>query len=446
MASTSSTIESHLTAIVTDLDPESVGGPTTRTVERAVVDTIGVALAGLTTEVGESVSRWLPDGGLVTTVRGADPKHALALGAAGHALDYDDLSWAIDGHPSVVLVPPIFALASETNASGREAIAAYVAGFEVMSAVAAPISPEHYEAGWHATATFGAFGAAAAGAWLLDLDPEETRNALCIAASTPAGLKRNFGSMTKPLHAGFAARSGLTAALLARDGVTADAEAIGGEGGFLDLYGEPHGIEPSPGRSIDEHGIHTKAYPCCYFTHTAIAATQSLADEHDLVPEGIESITVEASGGAADALAHSDPETGLEAKFSMEYAVASALARDRVDLAAFEEPALSDSTVERLRERVSFRSDPDLDYDAHAAVVRIELSAGTVERRQANPPGTFENPLSEERQRAKFLDCATRTFERERAERLYDGLDGFVGANSLSSLLDVSDAFRAPAG
>ncbi|MDL5363674.1 MmgE/PrpD family protein [Halalkalicoccus sp. NIPERK01] len=431
-------IESRLAATVTDLDPDSLDEPTTDTVERAFVDTVGVTLAGFSTEVGESVSRWLPDGGLVASGKG-DPEHALALGAAGHALDYDDLSWAIDGHPSVVLVPPILALAGETDASGRDAIAAYVAGFEVMSAVAAPISPEHYEAGWHATATFGTFGAAAAAAYLLDLTPGEARNALCIAASTPAGLKRNFGSMTKPLHAGFAARSGFTAALVARDGATADAEAIGGEGGFLDLYGQPRAVEPPERRSIDERGIHTKAYPCCYFTHTAIAATQSLASDHGIGPADVEAITVEASQGAADALAHSDPGTGLEAKFSMEYAVASALARDRVDLATFEEPALSDPVVRRLRERVSFRADSDLGYDTHTSTVRIETTGETVERRQENPPGTHGNPLSADRRRAKFLDCATRTLDRERAERLYEDLGGFASARSLSSLLDVSE-------
>lgn len=440
MATTRPAIESRLTAIVTDLDPEAIDEQTTKPVERAFVDTVGVTLAGFSTEVGGSVSRWLPDGGLVALSGRTDPEHALALGTAGHALDYDDLSWAIDGHPSVVLVPPILALTGETDVSGRDAVAAYVAGFEVMSAVAAPISPEHYETGWHATATFGAFGAAAAAAWLLDLAPEETRNALCIAASTPAGLKRNFGSMTKPLHAGFAARSGLTAALLARDGVTADSEAIGGEGGFLDLYGDPHGAESPKGRYIDDQGIHTKAYPCCYFTHTAIAATQSLTAEHGIRPPDVESIAVEASRGAADALAHSDPETGLEAKFSMEYAVASALARERVDLATFEEPALSDPVVQRLRERVTFRVDPDLAYDAHTATVHIESSEGTAERRQENPPGTYGHPLSESRRRAKFLDCATRTLERGRAERLYDDLEAFAEADSIATLLDVSGA------
>ncbi|WP_122089146.1 MmgE/PrpD family protein [Halalkalicoccus subterraneus] len=439
MASTRYPIESRLAATVAETDPDSIGDSTTELVERAFVDTVGVTLAGLSTDVGRSVSRWRPDGGLVDLAGRAEPEYALALGAAGHALDYDDLSWAIDGHPSVVLVPPILALAGETTASGREAVAAYVAGFEVMSRVAAPISPSHYEDGWHATATFGAFGAAAAAAWLLDLESEETRNALCIAASTPAGLKRNFGSMTKPLHAGFASRSGLTAGLLARDGVTADSESIGGAGGFLDLYGEPSEVEPPAGRYIDERGIHTKAYPCCYFTHTAIAAIQSLADEHDIDPTGVESITVEASAGADDALSHSDPETGLEAKFSMEYAVASALARDRVDLATFEEPALSDPTVERLRKRVSFRTDPDLAYDAHTSIVRIE-GGGTVERRQENPPGTYGHPLSKDRRRAKFLDCATRTLREGHAERLYENLEEFATVPSLSSLLDVSDA------
>jgi 2-methylcitrate dehydratase PrpD len=315
-------------------------------------------------------------------------------------------------------------VAPELRPTGRRLITAYVAGFEAACAVAAPVSPDHYEAGWHATATFGALGAAAAVANLYDLDAETTATALSVAASTPGGLKRNFGSMTKPLHAGLAARSGVTAATLARDGLTADPTAISGDRGFWELYGpeDRDGFSMPEAWAVREHGIHTKAYSCCYFTHTSIAAAQALAARHDIEPEAVESVEVRASQGAADALHHTDPETGLQAKFSMEYTVAAAIARDRVGLAAFEADALDDPELQRVRERVSFAVDDDYHYDSHEAVVRIQTAEGSVTRRQENPPGTHDDPLDEERFYGKFAECSRRVVDDERVEALYEVL------------------------
>lgn len=437
--------EARLGEFVADLEYEDLPEEGVDTVTRAVVDTVGVTLAGTTADAGrraataEGIDTDTAAVGELLGVEGTDRPEAAALrvGTASHALDYDDLSWAMDGHPSVALVPGLLALAPEAGASGRDLVAAYAAGFETACAVAGPVSPAHYETGWHATATFGTFGAAAAAANLLDLDAETTARALSIAASMPAGLKRNFGSMTKPLHAGLCARSGVTAARLAREGVTADPRAVTGDKGFWDLYGPEDAAEFSVGGHwrLCEEGIHVKAYPCCYFTHSAIAAAAELGGEVD--PEAVESVAVTASQGAADALHHVDPETGLEAKFSMEYTVASGLVRDRVGLAAFERETIGDPTVQRVRERVDFAVDGSMPYDSHGAIVRVETANGVHERTRTDPPGTYDDPLSEERFRAKFEECAGRVLEKRAAANLYDTL------SALSEVENLAGAFTA---
>lgn len=437
--------ESRLSTFVHDLTFDDIPTDAVETIRRAFVDTVGVTLAGAVEGAGEKSYRiagqrpedTAPAALLGINATDSPSEVALRVGTASHTLDYDDLSWAMDGHPSVILIPPLFALAAETEASGRQLMTAYAAGFEVACALADPISPEHYETGWHATATFGTFGAAAAAAKLLGLTDSQIAATLNIAASTPAGLKRNFGSMTKPLHAGLAARSGVTAATLAADGFTADATAISGDHGFWDLYGP---AEHASGDVLDlwaleSEGIHIKAYPCCYFTHTSIAAAQALIEDHDISPASVERIDVRAARGAADALHHNDPETGLEAKFSMEYTVASAITRDRVGLATFEESALRDPTVQHVRERVNFSVDDSLAYDSHEAVVRIATRDNAFERQQENPPGTHLNPLSEDELRMKFKECASRALVDDTVDGLYDTFARLDAVDTLSTTL-----------
>lgn len=421
------TPETTLSGFVTGLDYDDIPANARDTVERAFLDTIGVTLAGAHEVAGETTLRTddiTPDSAHTILGLGTErpaTQRALHTGTASHALDYDDLAWAMDGHPSVTLVPPILALAAEADATGRDLITAFAAGFELECALAAPISPDHYEDGWHATATFGALGATAAATSLLDLTTDETVHALNIAASTPAGLKRNFGSMTKPLHAGLCARSGVTAARLAYEGFTADPTAVSGDRGFWDLYGPDVRNDftfDSEVWALQEHGIHVKYYPCCYFTHTSIAATAALVDDHDIDPQDIERIQVRVAQGAADALHHADPDTGLEAKFSLEYTVASAAVRDRVGLTAFDDDAIADPVVQQVRKRVNSEVDDDLHYDSHEAYIHIDTADGSYERLQENPPGIHDNPLTDAKLRAKFDECARRAVTEETADAL----------------------------
>lgn len=438
--------ESLLGAFIAEGSDDALPEGVAETVERAFVDTVGVTVAGSVSEVGSvaaSAGQTPQPGDAVERLLGLsgdEPRAAAALrvGTAAHALDYDDMAWAMDGHPSVTLVPALLATVPEAEPSGRELIAAYALGFETACAVAGPVSPGHYEAGWHATATFGTFGATAAVASLLDLDAATTRRALTVAASMPAGLKRNFGSPTKPLHAGLAARSGVTAARVAAAGGSANPTAVSGDGGFWDLYGPDERDAFSVGDrwALVESGVDVKAYPCCYFTHAAIAATQALVAE-GVDPAEIDRIEVRASAGAADACDHPDPADGLEAKFSMEYAVANAAVRERVGLAAFRDDAVEDPDVQRVRDRVAFQVGEDLPYDAHDAHVRIETDAGAVERHQADPPWTHDDPPAGADLRAKFDECARQVLDPDRADTLHD-----VFA-ALSTVDDVAAALSA---
>ncbi|THE66098.1 MmgE/PrpD family protein [Salinadaptatus halalkaliphilus] len=437
-----------LGSFVAELGIDDVPEDATRLAERAILDTVGVTLAGADTEAAESTRAAVVDEGK-TSVLGCDDAYGLTdavfvNATAGHALDFDDVALAaMDGHPSVPMVPALLAVGAREGASGRDILTAFAAGFESQCYLSRPISPGHYEGGWHATSTIGCFGAAAAIANLLGLSTTKTINALGIAASMPAGLKRNFGSMTKPIHAGQAARSGTTAALLAANGATADATVLEGERGFFDCYrgdGEPdlERLSDLGERwSLLEDGIDIKKYPCCYYTHAAIYAAIQLAERRELSADDVDAVTVTASQGAADALHHDDPDTGLEGKFSMPYLIGRAIADRDVDLAAFEDDAIDDEAVQAVRERVELIVDDDLPYGSNAARVAVTTRAGEhYERRQEQPPGTHDDPLSADELHEKFRMCATH------APAAIDADDALAALEDLRSISDIASVLE----
>lgn len=435
-------IASFITEVTfSDLPPETI-----RTAKRAFIDTIGVTLAGVKAGAGLHVMDVLAQEQGKTTLIGRDKQSSLfeavfANATAGHALDFDDTALAaMDGHPSTPLVAPLLAVGEREHSAGRDLLTAYVVGFEAQAYLNTPITPGHYEGGWHATSTLGTFGAAAATASLLDLPSSTTEEALNMAASMPAGLKRNFGTMTKPIHVGHAARSGVTAALLSMEGVDADTNAIGGERGFFDLYRgdrEPDMMELpdlAEGWSLLTDGIDLKKYACCHYTHAAIYGIAILAEQHDLNPSTVDQIRVEASQGAADAVEHDDPDTSTQAKFSMPYVVAYALVNGTVDLEAFDENAIDDPTVQAIREQVVFEVDDDRSYSSNAASITVETTDGTIyEHIQERPPGSHENPLTNDELREKFMQCGTRTLSENTAQEAYRALE------SLSEVDDITE-------
>lgn len=421
---------------------------------RSITDGVGVTLAGLSHESSKITGTFTgnQDGLPISYNNDSDrAEGALHLGTAAHALDYDDLAWSIDGHPTVFLLPPILALADRVKPSGKKAIEAYAVGFEVASYISAPISPSHYEAGWHATSTFGVFGATAAAASLLELNLEETKAALNISASTPSGLKENFGSMTKPLHAGLASRSGVTSAILAADGFTASDNAINGDSGFWSLYNgnaernEQLSEKPTAkGWKLADPGIHLKRYPACYFTHSSIEATRALIEDHDIDPSNITEVHVEASAGAGDALKYTEPKTSLQSKFSMPHGIAVALTSERVSVKWFESEALEERRLSERRKLVNFSVDSDLPYDSHVATVTITTSDASFEKVNASPPWTHSDPPNREALKTKFLDAASKIDNPNRGPNKNDLNEVFNGLQSLpkKDLLDILRPLR----
>ncbi len=424
-----------LGAVVAALSYDDLPVSVVRAAERRFADTVGVALAGAAEGAGALATETfatLSTGPATLLGGGSAAVHdaAFANGVAGHCLDYDDVLAAIHVHPSVVVVPAVLAVAEARDLAGPDAIAAYVAGVEAQWYAAAPVTPGHYERGWHATGTIGTVGATAAVAQLLGLDAGETTHALNAAVSAAAGLKRNFGSMTKPFHAGHATAAGVVTAHLAARGFTASADAWTGPNGFYDCFGgaDPpdYGALPPLDDSwvLDEPGLDVKKFPCCYFTHAPAEAAATLAADHEIAPGDVERVVVRASQAAVDTVPYDRPTSGAEAKFSAPYVVASAVARDRVGLAAFDEDALAHAPTERVRERVVFEADPSLAYGSHASTVRIERADGQCfERHEPEPPGTPETPLSEAELRRKFDACAGRALSDEEATTLYGRLD-----------------------
>jgi 2-methylcitrate dehydratase PrpD len=439
--------EAHLAAFVAGLESESIPGEARRLAERCFVDTVGVSYAGMMSGPGAAAAEALAPivGDGPVRLLGRDETVSVLAGTflngtASHGLDFDDVSSGMSGHPSVTLVPPLLAVGELEEASGEDLVTGFVAGFETECYLAQAISPAHYEAGWHPTSTFGTFGAAAATASLLNLNAKQTRWALNSAASMAAGLKRNFGSMTKPMHVGHATRAGVTAVLLAEKEFSAGEGATVGQSGFIDLYSGSESPHPEDSHTLGEswatttHGVGIKKFPCCYFTHSGIEAASRLTEKHAINPEDVEDVRVSASKGADDALQHEDPDTGLEGKFSMHYTVAAAIARDMVGLAAFEDQNIDDPLVQTVRDSVRFETDSTLDYGSHRTSVAITTTDGEYSMTLDSPPGTHEDPLSDEELRQKFKMCASRAIEDDRLEEVYRGFDSLRDVENICDL------------
>lgn len=433
-----------------DLPAEAV-----RWAKISFIDTIGCALAGIAEEAPRIAQK------VLTTGKGTGPsliwgtaRRATALdaasinGTATHALDYDDCNNSIAGHPSVALLPASLALAEELGASGRDVILAYVAGFETQGRIGRAVHVHHYEKGWHPTATLGVFGAAAASARLLGLDAERTAAALAIACSLASGIKANFGTMTKPLHAGECTRNGLYAALLAKEGFTASPEAFEHKHGFFEVFNGSGNYQAekvfeswaNPLEILDP-GVGLKQYPCCGSTHSAIDAMLLLRERHQLTPEKvakIESITHQR------ALAHTDrpdPRSTLDAKFSVQYCVARALMHGEVTFEHFEGETYRDAAVRNLLQRIEARPhahQPNGMYEHFQGEVVVTTTAG--ERLSARVDQPLRGPTNlapPDRLEQKFKDCAAKALTSGSIARVYDILQTFETLRDVRELTQV---------
>jgi len=403
-----------LGAFVSALDFGKIPAAAVDTVKRGFIDCIGVMFAGREEPVVGilreflSASRAGESTILYDKGKTMAPDAALINAAAAHALDYDDV--AIDGHPSVVLVPAVLAEGERLRASGSELIAAYVAGYETWAELAARDADKHHAKGWHPSAVFGAVAA---------------------AASMSAGLTANFGSMTKPLQVARAAQGGLVAARLAAKGLTASPDALEHRGGFLNAISPAGRVRVdgalAAGRDwhIVKNGLCVKRYPVCYALHRSIDGLLALGGAWKFDPGKVTEIELSIGKFQAGMLRHSRPQTALDAKFSAEFAAASAVVAGRVGLAELTDEFVRSAPVQALFPRVKITTTDDADPDeplfARHDAVRVTLADGTV---LAGGPvrhalGHARNPIGLDELRDKFEDCVGVALAPRRREALF---------------------------
>ena len=378
---------------------DALGADDREIVRQCVLDTVGVAIAGVDEEVTRIVrelclregshpaSSLICRGGRVS-VRQA----ALINGTAAHALDYDDCNLIMPGHVSAAVLPALLALGEARGASGRELMTSFVAGYEAGSSVGAMLAPGHYDRGFHSTGTNGTLGAAAGCARLMGLDAESTAHALSIAATTASGLKGLFGTMSKPFHAGRAGENGVLAAELAAAGFFARGDGIECRQGFADTHTPTFDPalarwRPASGRHL--HGNLFKYHAACYGTHGVIeCALQMRGQLGDRITQ-IESLLLEVAQENDKTCNIAHPVSSAEARFSMRHTVGMALAgHDTAAAHAYGEGSLADDRVARLRELMTVRFIPGVNMaesfiTAHlsdGSVVRIGFDAGAPAR------------------------------------------------------------------
>jgi 2-methylcitrate dehydratase PrpD len=342
----------------------------------AVLDWWGVTVAGADEPVSRILRRVAGEASGPSTVLGtretASPATAALLnGTAGHALDYDDVSIAMPGHPSVPLLPGLVALGEARGGAGRDLLAAFILGVEAVCRVSQALFPGHYRAGWHATATMGRLAGAAAAARLLGLDPDGVDRAVGLGAAQLGGVQEAFGTMAKPFQVGRAAADAVLSALAAEAGMTAPR-------GVLDAAGWARRLSPDwmPERLVDRlgadfavTGIFFKRYPCCFATHAAVAGLLRLAPEID--PGAIDGVDLEVCPTTLQVADQREPETGLAAKFSVTYCAAAALLRRRLAEEDFADAAVAEPRVRALARRVRLAAAPDLDESRARVAVRL---------------------------------------------------------------------------
>ncbi len=421
--------------------------PVRELARQCVLDYLGCAVAGADDPlVGMLLDEMAEAGGMAQAsvighrVRLPALAAALVNGAAGHALDYDDVNLAMPGHPSVAILPGLLALAELKGSSGREVITAFVAGYETACRIGMALQPGHYALGFHSTATIGSFGAAAACARLLGLDAEATAVALGIAGTQAAGLKSQFGTMCKPFHAGRASQSGLMAARLAARGFSSRPDLLECVQGFAATHGPD--FSPEAALTPPENGFHLfanlfKYHAACYMTHAPIECARQVRRDHAPSPDAIAAITLRLDAGCDRICNIPAPVDGLQSKFSLRQTVAMALAGvDTASLGAYSEKNARDPELIRLREMVAldFREG----WPSTLAEIEITLADGkrVSARHDAGIPAT-DIAEQGERLAAKFDALVAPVLGAPRTRELRQmvaGLDGLAEIGSLARL------------
>ncbi len=417
--------------------------------KQCLLDWFAVTIAGAREELTDILVREAIDDGAVgpATLVGRSEKvlpsaAALINGAASHALDYDDVNFSMGGHPTVTVVPALLALGEQTKASGRLFIESFVAGYETSGRVGRLVAPSHYQKGFHVTGTVGSFSATAAAGRMLGLDDRQLAIAFGIAATQAAGLKSNFGTMCKPLHAGTASEHGLRAARLAARGFTARGDSLECDQGFAASQSDHLSVDAALG--TPPQGWHLrnnlfKYHAACYLTHAPIECAKEIRQKSNFPPERVRKILLRIDSGADKVCNIANPTTGLEAKFSLRQTVAMALTGvDTANLDSYNEAVTQDERIRVLRDKMLIEFKPNWDHSL--AEMAIQLDDGsTVEA--THDSGIPWTDLSRQRQAldTKFESLVAPVLGAVATRRLHDAIE------RIDEMDDVGDLVRASA-
>ena len=423
-----SACEDRLAKFVTETSADAIPAECYREALRASFDCIGVAIAGAAQPHGKMIVDFVAaqGGNGVCTIIGNKGRTspylaALANGTLGHALDYDDMGGF--GHPTVALLPTALAVGEQLGSSGRDVLAAYVIGFEIALNLSRGAENVQGLTGFHSTATFGTIGATAVAARLMGLTAQQTLMAFGLAGSMPSGILQNFGTHTKPLHAGMSCRSGVLAASLAKQGWLATDSFIDSKVGWAHAYiGEgkydPEKMTENLGKSwATKDTIVIKKYPCCGSNHGALDSLLALLKEHDVSLDDIARVDVDKVPAISHVLLHPNPKYGFQGKFSLHYNIATALVDKKIDIGSFTDEKLNRSEYRVAREKTNVNVmsnwDPDYEHGPTFNPVTVTLKNGerlTKRTNRRTMHGAPADPLSVQELKEKFRYCAAQRF------------------------------------
>ncbi|MEM7689281.1 MAG: MmgE/PrpD family protein [Pseudomonadota bacterium] len=440
-----------------------------KTAENAFIDTIACMVAGAHQPAIQKlyglVSGWGTGGssvvGYPTSL--SAPWAALVNGACAHVLDYDDNFDPAKAHASAVLVPALLAVGEDEGLTIGAALDAYIVGLQAMGHIGQAVNPFHRNRGWHATATIGAIGVAAGTARLLGLSADHTANAVSMATSRAGGFMSQFGTDTKPLHAGFAASGGVQSALMARAGLNAGTKTLDGPHSLRTLMVGPdveeraremigrdeHGQSTSfiAGRiaaplQILANGLKVKRFPNCGSTHRALDGLLELRERHGFTHEDVEQVLVRAPASHLRNLPYPNPTSPNEAKFSLEYNLAVALAQGQVGLSDFSPDAIARPAIRALFARIAKEPVEKLESEFPTQVIVRTHSGATYSAQIKMPLGSRDAPLSRAQLFEKLDDCCAHAGPWLAAPVLRDRLatmDRDAQISSLTTLLKSTE-------
>ena len=459
-------MENVLTArvaqFITETDWRRLPAPIHSVAKGLVYDHLSVTLAGSRSMAGRLIQEYveglkgLPEAPILGTDRRAPEALAsLANGVAAHADDYDDTQVAslpdrVTGlltHPTTPVLAAVLAVAATEGAPGRDMLIAYEVGLEVACKMAEAINPDHYKRGFHSTGTLGAFGAFAAAAKLLRLNEKEILLGIGIVASLASGLRGNFGTMTKPLHAGRAAENGIMAARLAQKGFTATPDVLDSRWGFFSILGGGVDRDYLLGHlgnpfQLESPGVSIKPYPCGSLAHPTMDAIRDLVKEQGFGPERVKQVDIGVTQHIRNALRYNRPQTALEAKFSLEFGVTMILLTGKAGIHQYIDEIVMSSQVQRFLDRVHCSIDSQMDAlgsDKMHTAIRVHLEDGrSFEKEASIARGYPERPFSMDDHLAKFKECAETVVDKDAGEtvwRLLMNLEELPSVNEITKYL-----------